>query len=234
MAFGLELHRVLQRAEAVQVLDLDLGAEAGRAHRSEADVALDPHRAGLHVAVRGADVPQDVAQRLPYARAWAGERMSGSVTISISGTPARLKSTRLYRRPPCCRRAVSSSRCARVIPMLTSPLRRHRHAQATVRAQRQRVLADLVALRQVRVEVVLALEAHRLGLDVAVERDPGADHELHGAAVDDRQGAGHPQADGADARIRLVRFRAGRCRAAAEHLRLGAQLGVHLDADDRS
>ncbi len=31
----------------------------------------------------------------PYARACAGERRSGSVTISISGTPARLKSTTL-------------------------------------------------------------------------------------------------------------------------------------------
>jgi hypothetical protein len=43
------------------------------------------------------------------------------VTISISGTPARLKSTTLYPRPACCMRAVSSSRWARVIPMRTLP-----------------------------------------------------------------------------------------------------------------
>ena len=28
-----------------------------------------------------------------HSRAWAGERMSGSVTISTSGVPPRLKST---------------------------------------------------------------------------------------------------------------------------------------------
>jgi hypothetical protein len=48
--------------------------------------------------------------------------MSGSETISISGTPERLTSTRLYGSPvaesvACCRRAVSSSRWTRVMPM---------------------------------------------------------------------------------------------------------------------
>ncbi len=34
-----------------------------------------------------------------YCRASSGERMSGSLTISISGTPERLTSTRLYDSP---------------------------------------------------------------------------------------------------------------------------------------
>jgi hypothetical protein len=53
--------------------------------------------------------------------------------------------------------------------------------------QRQRVLADLVALGEVGVEVVLALEADRIGLDVAVQRQPGEHDELDGLPVDDRQ-----------------------------------------------
>jgi hypothetical protein len=52
--------------------------------------------------------------------------MSGSVTISIKGTPERLKSTRLTLRPSgvvaWISFAVSSSRCARVIPIVTGPL----------------------------------------------------------------------------------------------------------------
>jgi hypothetical protein len=51
--------------------------------------------------------------------------MSGSVTISMSGAPERLKSIRLTRRPsaptPWTSFAVSSSRCARVIAIVTGP-----------------------------------------------------------------------------------------------------------------
>ncbi len=64
VASDLVLHRPLQAAEAVEILHLDLRAEALLAHRSQADVPLDAHRAGLHVAVAGTDVTQDAAQRL--------------------------------------------------------------------------------------------------------------------------------------------------------------------------
>ncbi len=51
--------------------------------------------------------------------------MSGSVTISISGAPERLKSTRLTLRPSgsvaWTSFAVSSSRWARVIPTVNGP-----------------------------------------------------------------------------------------------------------------
>ena len=51
--------------------------------------------------------------------------MSGSVTISMRGMPERLKSTRLTRSPiapsPWTSFAVSSSRWARVIPVVNGP-----------------------------------------------------------------------------------------------------------------
>ena len=60
-----------------------------------------------------------------YRRACSAVRISGSVTISMSGTPARLKSTRLTRVPSVpaawTSLAVSSSRWARAIPIVTSP-----------------------------------------------------------------------------------------------------------------
>ena len=157
------------------------------------------------------------------------------MTISISGTPARLKSTTLYPRPRVlhARRVLLEVRAGDADGDLAA-LGRHRHRQPAVAGQRQGVLADLVALRQVRVEVVLALEADRIGLDVAVEGQAGEHHQLDGAPVDDRQRARHAHADGADARVRLVRPRPRRRRrAGAEHLGLGPQLGVDLDPDDR-
>ncbi len=62
-----------------------------------------------------------------YRRACSAVRMSGSVTISISGAPERLKSTS-DARPPVAPAtsawtslAVSSSRCARVIGTTNGP-----------------------------------------------------------------------------------------------------------------
>jgi hypothetical protein len=54
---------------------------------------------------------------LRYVRASAGEAMSGSVTISTSGVPARLKSTRLVPVASSWRLLpTSSSRCRRRMP----------------------------------------------------------------------------------------------------------------------
>jgi len=56
-----------------------------------------------------------------YARASAAERMSGLLTISISGTPERFMSAKLAACPeesvPCTSRAVSSSWWTRSMPI---------------------------------------------------------------------------------------------------------------------
>ncbi len=54
-----------------------------------------------------------------YATASLAERISGSETISSSGVPARFKSMPVaWARPSCSDLPASSSRCARVTPML--------------------------------------------------------------------------------------------------------------------
>lgn len=63
------------------------------------------------------------------------------------------------------------------------------------------VLRDLVGLRQVGVEVVFTVEA-RVVLDVAVEAKPHFYREVHRVVVDDRQRAGHGEADRADVGVR--------------------------------
>ena len=155
-------------------------------------------------------------------------RRSGSVTISTSGVPPRLKSTTLRSEPwmrPLAPRwislAASSSRCTRW--MRTS-------AERAAAAQRLVVLGDLVALRQVGVEVVLAVE-DRARRELAAEREPDHQAEVDRARVDDRQ------------RARAGRGRPGRCACSAGRRSDSSQpqnifvarreLDVDLQADDR-
>jgi hypothetical protein len=101
--------------------------------------------------------------------------------------------------------------------------------EAAVHAQRLVVLGDLVALRIVRVEVVLAVEDGLLG-DLAAEREAEQDRPLHRLAVRHRQRTRERQADRARVRVRRVEV----CDlAAAEHLRPRLQVDVDLEPDDR-
>ena len=82
--------------------------------------------------------------------------------------------------------------------------------------QRMVELADLIALRQIGVEVVLAVEA-RPGVDLRVERHAGAHRLADALAVRHRQHAGHRRVDQADLRVRL---------GAERGRRAGEQLGA--------
>ena len=95
--------------------------------------------------------------------------------------------------------------------------------------ERQVVLGDLVALDQVRVRVVLAVELGRLG-DLGAQCQAGQQRVLDRDAIHDRQHAGHAQTDRTDVRIRRRARIVGR--AAAEHLALRGQLDVAFQADD--
>ena len=90
------------------------------------------------------------------------------------------------------------------------------------------VLADLIALRQIRIEVVLAVE-HAAQVDRGLEAEARA-HRLRDAfLVDHRQHAGHRRVDQRDVGVgRAAELR----RRAREQLGLGGDLGMHLHADD--
>ena len=89
-------------------------------------------------------------------------------------------------------------------------------------------LRDLVALRQVRIEIVLPVE-HRAVLDLGLEAEAGAHRLAHAFLVDHRQHARHGRVDEAD----MIVGRAAEIgRGAREQLRLGCHLGVDLHADD--
>src|SRR4029453_7225142 len=98
-------------------------------------------------------------------------------------------------------------------------------AQPAVDCQGFVVLADLVALRQVGIEVVLAVE-DRPGRDVALERRRDHQGVADRMLVDRRQTAGMPETDRTCVDIWLVAEGGG---TAAEHLRLGGGLHVYLE-----
>ena len=93
----------------------------------------------------------------------------------------------------------------------------------------QVVLRDLISLRKIRVEVVLAVELGERR-DVAVQRERRADRELHRLLVHGRQDSRHAETHGAGVLVRrgidVVR------RATAEHLAAREQLRVDLEPDD--
>ena len=89
------------------------------------------------------------------------------------------------------------------------------------------VLRDLVALRQVGIEVVLAVE-HRAQVDLRVEPEAGAHRLLDAALVDHRQHAGH---GGVDQRHLGVGIGAERGRRAGEELGVGDDLGMDFQPE---
>ena len=89
---------------------------------------------------------------------------------------------------------------------------------------------DLVVLRHVGIEVVLAREDRLLG-HAQVQRLGDAQRVLDRPLVEHRQRPGQPEAHRADVGVRLVAELVG---AAAEQLARGRQLAVHLEPDDRS
>ena len=89
------------------------------------------------------------------------------------------------------------------------------------------VLADLIALRQIGIEVVLAVE-DRIEIDLRLQPEPGADGLRDAAFVDHRQHAGHGGIDQAHMGVGLA---AELGRGAGEQLGVGGDLGMDLHAD---
>src|SRR5207253_1039229 len=90
-------------------------------------------------------------------------------------------------------------------------------------------LGDLVALGEIRIEVVLAGEPVS-GPDSAIQGQPGPNGELDGVAVQNRQAAGETQTGGTGLAVRRHPEPGA---TATEQLGLREQLGMNLQADDR-
>ena len=103
----------------------------------------------------------------------------------------------------------------------------HVQVDGAVADDRLQVLRDLIAGRQVGIEVVLALE-DRGQIDRGIEAEAGADRLLHAELVDHRQHAGHGRVHRRDLAVGLAPEGRGRT---GEQLGVGDDLGVHLEPD---
>jgi hypothetical protein len=113
-------------------------------------------------------------------------------------------------------------------PDLARDAGRHVHQHLALADDRVFELADLVALRQVRVEVVLAVE-DRAQVDLGLQPQAGAHRLLDTEFVDHRQHSRHRRIYQRDIRVRLGP-EAGR--GAGEQLGLAGNLGMDLQPDD--
>ena len=100
--------------------------------------------------------------------------------------------------------------------------------EAAAERQRPLVLRDLIALRQVRIEVVLARE-DRLGLDVAAERERGLDRVVDGLPIEHRKRAGQAR----DTRDRPGSWAARRTSVLQPQKILVARLQLRVDLRGR-
>ena len=171
--------------------------------------------------------------RLKYSRASAAERTSGWLTISMSGTPLRLKSSAVIRSesasPSCSDLPASSSRWTRMMPTRRVPPRGLELERAVGR-QRAIVLRDLVPLRQVRDRNSSSAQRSRSDARVQPSASAALTAEFHGAPVEHRQRARKPEADRTGVDVgRRAKLRA----AAAEQFARRLQLRMDLETDDR-
>jgi hypothetical protein len=104
---------------------------------------------------------------------------------------------------------------------------RHVHQDLALPDDRALVLADLIALRQVRIEIVLPVEG-ALEIDLRLEAEAGADGLAHAFLVDHRQHAGHRRVDQGDVAVRFAAESGGR---PGEQLGLARHLSMDLHAD---
>ena len=219
--------RLLHELETVQVLDLATGAQRlpGLAHRH---VGVAPKAALLHVAVADADPGHELVQLLGVGDGFGGrahvglahdfeQRRAGTIQVD-----ARLADEVLVQR--------LAGIFFKVRPYQAHGLRFVAHEKRHLAALHHRdlELADLVALGQVGIEVVLARE-HAARRDGRAERQAELDGAFDCAPVHDRQRARQCQIDGAGLGIGLG---AEGGRRAAEDFARGRQLRMRLEADD--
>ena len=195
--------------------------------RADRDVGVAAQRPLLHVHVADPELAQRLAQQVePVAR------LLGRAQVGLGHDLRQRRATAVVvddRRV----RAVDAAGLADVhelrrVLLEVDAVQPH-VAQVAACAERDVVLGDLVALGEVGIEVVLAVEDRPRG-DLAAERQPHHQPEVDGLGVGHRQRAGQPEADRAGARVRLL---AEAQRAAAEHLRARRELHVDLEADHR-
>ncbi len=231
LALHLGLDGVAHRCDRVDILDLGLRVEVVGALGSDRDVGVAAQVGFLHIGFRDADPAQDLAQAdhvlgglVRRAQVGRGDHLDQrdaaaveidqSAVVLVLGLAGVLFEVQLRDGDPAD---------------VGLPASLHRHVQVTAARQRHIVLGDLVALGQVGVEIVLAVE-ERDRLDIGVHGSRQQDAFLDHGFVQHRQHARHTAAYRTDVGVWLVipRIRL----AGAEDLGGGVELDMGFESDD--
>ena len=157
LARDLGVDPALDEAERVHVLQLGLGAELRRCPPGRTEMLASQRSEPSSMFTSLTPSWRSVARSSrSHSRPARRERRSGSVTISTSGVPPRLKSTTPASEPwmrPLAPTWIELGRVLLEVHAVDAHV-----AELAAAAQRLVVLGDLVALGQVGIEVVLAVE----------------------------------------------------------------------------
>ena len=219
-----------ERADGVHVLDLAARAErgAGPVHRH---VGVDAHRAFLHLCVGRTDGGDNGTQ---FRRVLLGLLAGADVGTRHDLHQRHAGTVEVDQRIVTAVDATGGAADVRALAgvlLQVGPFHADAHTarqvEMTVCVDGDVVLTDLVRLRHVRVEVVLAVEDARL--DAAVQREADAHRKFDCVLVQHGQSTGECERDGVDVGVRLV---TEPVRRGTEELRASGKFHVHLETND--
>ena len=230
MSLNLKFNRAFDKAEGIEILDFGTGAELGIAFASHRDIGIAAKRAFLHVAIANTEIHHHLVQLFHV-----GHRLLGRAQI-------RLGDDFQQRRPGPIEvdtrqtLEILMQRLASVFFQMSASDADHLadaliqiNGQLTLLHDGQFVLADLIALGQIGIKIILAGKDRAAG-DFGTDSQAEHCRHAHRLPVQHGQHARHPQIDGASLRIRLGAVSGGR---PGENLALGGELGVDFQPDNR-
>ncbi len=189
LPLDLVLDRILHELEGVDILQLDLRAEFLLPQGTQGEVRLAAETAFVHIAVADFEIHENIPEALQIGHHFVGgthvrfghnfqQRRSGPIQIhpaaARSGLVHVLSGVFFQVRPPD----------PHALPAVAGG-----NLDPSLLADRRFVLGNLIALRQIGIEVVLARKPVVLA-DRAIQRKTGANGHFDGSLVDDRQGPG--------------------------------------------
>ena len=189
-------NRLLDKTEGVDVLDLRPRAQGVGTQWPQRDVDIATHRAFGHVAVGNTQVSDQAVQGFQV-----GYRLGGVAQVGF-GHDFQQRGARPVEVDASLAVKILVQRLARIFFQVgtgdtygagSAVLELDLKAAATDDGSLE--LADLVALGQVRVKIILAVE-HRAPANVRANTEPEHDGVAHRQGVQYRQHAGHGQVDG--------------------------------------
>ena len=233
LALHLVLDRLLQEAERIEILDFTARAEFFLTSGTNGHIGVAAEVAFLHIAVGDAEPDDERMKRLGVAdgfrsRAQLGfghdfkKRSAGSIKVDtrVTSYDAVYRLARIFLQV--------RARQVNGLDIGFTVLGFDGERQLAAHNDGQLELTDLIALRQIGIKIVLAVE-YRVTGDFCLDRKAELDRLLNGPFVEYRKCPRERKVDIARVAIGLITEMAGR---AGENFRMGRELNMRLEANN--